>query len=191
MFAPTQIAVDAAGYIYVAGTNMKPSGVGFEVLHSELYKFNPQFEQVFDVPIAGSISDQIKAMALDPVGNIYLAGTTSSKDFPTMNPVQAQMNGVGDVFLTKLDSDGNMLFSTYLGGSGADGVDVLTVDAEGNAFIAGRTGSSDFPSTPGAYMPEFETNPTSTAASVPYRGEDRYGILQAGVLDCDNVGRHK
>ena len=165
-FTPIRIDVDATGNIYVAGTNRAPNDHGDLIPHVELYKFNPQFEQVFRLPLEGNGIEQVNDMAMDPAGNIYLAGSTTSTDFPTMNPVQAQMNGGADVFLTKVDSDGNMLFSTYLGGSNADIPNVLTVDADGNAVIGGKTGSSDFPSTPGAYMPEF--NPPSTATSEPF-----------------------
>ena len=71
------------------------------------------------------------------------------------------MNGAQDVFLTKVDLDGNLLFSTYLGGSSMDAVDVLTVDAEGNTVLAGRTRSADFPTTPNAYISEFQSSQSS------------------------------
>ena len=59
--------------------------------------------------------------------------------------------GSGDVFVTKLDPSGNILYSTYLGGSGNDQALAMTVDAAGNVFVTGTTSSADFPVTHGAY----------------------------------------
>ena len=154
-FGVGAIQVDAAGNIYAAGSQWEKTDGGI-VSHAMLYKLNPQFEQVFSLPIAGNGNDLINAMAQDPDGNIYLTGTTTSTDFPLMNPIQAQNNGSSDLFLIKLDSEGSLLFSTYFGGSSGDAPNILTVDADGNAFIGGQTASSDFPSTPGAYISQFD-----------------------------------
>ncbi len=159
-FRPIAIEVDADGNIYVAGNN-NPPDTPSNFIGGELYKLNPQFEQVFRLPLGDSKSAYLNGMAMDPAGNIYLTGTTVWTNFPTMNPVQAELGGAQDVFLTKVDSDGNMLFSTYLGGSSSETVDVLTVDSDGNAFLAGGTRSADFPTTPNAYMTDFQPSQTS------------------------------
>ncbi len=152
------IEIDAAGNIYVAGNNKTNNADGSFDYHVELYKLNPQFEEVFHLPIAGNRNDQLLASAIDASGNIYLAGLTDSTNFPVVNPVQAQNNGLTDAFLTKVDSDGNILFSTYLGGSLQETLSAMTVDAEGNAFLGGKTRSGNFPSTPGAYMSAFHAD---------------------------------
>jgi uncharacterized protein (TIGR03437 family) len=65
--------------------------------------------------------------------------------------VYAANSGSGDVFVTKLDSSGNILYSTYLGGTGNDQAVAMTVDAAGNVFVTGTTSSADFPVSNGAY----------------------------------------
>lgn len=86
--------------------------------------------------------------------NLYVAGTTESKDFPTFNALQPNFSaGVQDGFLAKFNAAGNvLLFSTYWGGTGAEFLDGMTVDLSGNAYVTGRTDSNDFPITPGAYQ---------------------------------------
>ena len=84
-------------------------------------------------------------VALDSFGNAYVAGTTPSTDFPTMNPFQSTSNGSFDLFVAKLDPTGSVLvYSTYLGGSGTE-TGRLTVDGLGNAYLIGTTTSLDFP----------------------------------------------
>lgn len=93
------------------------------------------------------------AIAVDAAGSVYVAGNTESSDFPTLNPLQAKPGGGMDLFVTKLDPTGSALvYSTYLGGSddedvaSASGVG-FAVDADGNAYVATRTRSLDFPIT--------------------------------------------
>jgi len=89
---------------------------------------------------------------LCPDGGILLAGFCGSDDFPTTEGAfQRRLNGKGDGFLTKLSSDGKRwVFSTLLGGSQGENWLMPTVDAEGDIFIVGNTGSRDFPVTPDA-----------------------------------------
>jgi len=63
----------------------------------------------------------------------------------------AANEGSSDVFVTKLDPLGNIIYSTYFGGSGDDSAMAMTVDANGNVFVAGSTNSRDFPVSKGAY----------------------------------------
>ena len=92
-------------------------------------------------------------------------GSTSSADFPTTaGAFDTTANGAFDVFVTKLNAAGSALvYSTYLGGAGLRlAVAAWTVDAAGNAYVAGGTGSTDFPTTPGA----FDTVPDGSDAFV-------------------------
>ena len=84
-------------------------------------------------------------------------GTTYSVNFP-VTPVAFQStnnaalieNG-GTVFISELNPAGTaLLYSTYLGGSGGDYGNSLVIDASGDAFVAGSTASSNFPTTKGA-----------------------------------------
>lgn len=100
----------------------------------------------FSTYLGGSGDDEANAIAVDSAGNTYLAGFTDSADFPTTNALQAAFGGGSqDAFVTKLDPSGAVVYSTYLGGSGQDNAGGIAVDAAGNAYVAGFTGSTDFP----------------------------------------------
>jgi hypothetical protein len=99
-------------------------------------------------------------IALDANGDAYVTGWTNSTVFPTMNPIQASNAGASDAFVTVLNSSGGgLLFSSYLGGSIGDGPGGpwdwgygIATDSTGNAYVGGKTISSNFPTTPGAYQ---------------------------------------
>jgi gliding motility-associated-like protein len=86
---------------------------------------------------------------LDPAGNVYLASCTQSPDFPTVNAFQPNLAGKQDGVVLKLSPDlSNVLFSSFLGGSGDDAAFVLSVDpVTGNVYVGGATASADFPGT--------------------------------------------
>lgn len=97
-------------------------------------------------------------IAVDSAGNAYVAGQTSSADFPvTAGAFQAQLKSPGNdnAFVTKLNASGTgLVYSTYLGGSGAFGnvSNAIVIDSAGNAYVAGYTSSADFPVTSGAFQ---------------------------------------
>ncbi|HWN09688.1 MAG TPA: SBBP repeat-containing protein [Pyrinomonadaceae bacterium] len=101
---------------------------------------------VYSTYLGGSGADQSWAIAVDSVGNSYIAGFTASTNFPTANAVQAANGGFQDAFVTKLNAAGTALvYSTYLGGSGQEQARGLAVDSAGNAYVTGFTGSTNFP----------------------------------------------
>src|SRR5439155_24896782 len=86
----------------------------------------------------------------DAAGNAYIAGTTGSGDFPTVNPLQASLLTFLGVtgFVSKLSPDGSsLIYSTYLGGSINDAILGIAVDGQGNVYVTGETQSEDFPTT--------------------------------------------
>jgi hypothetical protein len=96
--------------------------------------------------LGGSGNDNAVAVAVDAAGNSYLTGDTVSPDFPLSEPAQSQPAGQKDVFVTKVNAAGTAwLYSTYLGGGGNDSGRAIAVDSSGNAYVAGLTGSLDFP----------------------------------------------
>ncbi|MEP6913478.1 MAG: SBBP repeat-containing protein, partial [bacterium] len=122
---------------------------------------------VYSTYFGGSGDDLGSSVAVDGSNNVYIAGTTSSANFPTHGPAFPNNAGLSDIFVTKIDSTGgNVLYSTYVGGSGLDRGDGLAVDASGNAYVVGRVGdaSIDFPTTAGAL-------------ATSYRGGDFDGVL--------------
>jgi hypothetical protein len=101
---------------------------------------------IYSTYLGGSGFEEGVGIAADGAGNAYVVGYTYSPDFPTVNPFQAALNGPFDAFVTKLNATGTGLdYSTYLGGSGGEYGYGVAVDASGDAYIAGITGSADFP----------------------------------------------
>jgi hypothetical protein len=103
------------------------------------------------------------AIAVDSAGHAYVAGGTTSSDFPitagSFQTTYAGDNGfgyqgvVGDAFVTKLNASGTgVMYSTYIGGSGGDDAYGIALDAAGNAYLTGGTNSADFPETAGAWQ---------------------------------------
>jgi len=112
--------------------------------------YNPNFMLTIDpgysTYLGGTSSDSGYGIAVDSSGSVYVAGYTSSSDFPTQNPYQSASAGNNDIFVTKLSSSGNtLIYSTYLGGSSFDYGTGIAVDSSNNAYITGTTASSDFP----------------------------------------------
>jgi hypothetical protein len=108
---------------------------------------------LFSTFLGGSSFDQGYALSLDPSGNPVVTGYAYSSDFPTTpGAYDESHNGSYDVFVAKLDASGSsLLWSTFLGGSLSDRGYALSLDPSGNPVVTGRTESSDFPTTPGAY----------------------------------------
>lgn len=96
-------------------------------------------------------------VAVDAAGNIYVAGTTASGDFPvTGGVIQPGPATPTDVVVTKLRADGTtIVWSTYLGGSQSEDGRAIAVDASGNVYVTGNTRSPDFPVTPGAFRTTY------------------------------------
>lgn len=158
----TAIAVDSLGYAYVTGfadERFRPTASAFQprcvVSHSYgcwnafVAKLNPEgSDLVYGTFLGGSGGNTGNGIAIDSQGNAYVAGTTDSPDFPTMNPIRP-CSIIVDAFVTKLNPSGSsLIYSTCLGGyifdQGEEG-NGIAVDSEGNAYVVGSTQSFDFP----------------------------------------------
>ena len=110
--------------------------------------------------LGGNSADEARCVAIDAEGNLYVAGSTTSPQFPLANALQPQFNGpvsIEDLFVTKLSAaTGAPVYSTYLGGHGADYALGLAVDEAGNVYVTGRTSSPDFPASADAYRKTAE-----------------------------------
>jgi hypothetical protein len=103
---------------------------------------------VYSTYLGGSGSDYGQGIAADPTtGDALVTGYTASTNFPTANPLQPTNHGGYDAFVTRLSADGSALvYSTYLGGSGADrGLGIAVDPATGDALVTGYTISTNFP----------------------------------------------
>jgi uncharacterized repeat protein (TIGR01451 family) len=133
--------------------------VGFKVAeydHAQPLVIDPTL--VYSTYLGGSGDDSGNSIATDSSGNVYVAGTTASANFPTHTPAFTLSKGLEDIFVAKIDAAGaNILYSTYIGGSGRDRAGAIAIDSSGNAYVAGRVDSTstNFPTTPGSLAPSY------------------------------------
>jgi len=168
------IATDAAGNIYVVGSRQFGSAGAFSFISgaapptvfllpggSDVFvsKLDPNGQLLFTDTFGGKGVDQGIAIALDPSGNIYIAGSTTSPDFPLSKALQTQPNTSGTGFIVKLSNDGTtILYSTYFGGSlGTTSISAAATDSKGNLYLTGWTNAPDLPHTPGLPFGPFPT----------------------------------
>ena len=154
------IVVDSSGNAYVAGQTNSANFPAVKALQPTcsqnatgrcsgdafVAKLNSLGEIVYSTYFGGSGDDAGNAVAVDVAGNIYVAGTTTSTDFPTFKAAQPTIGGAGDAFVAKISADGShVLFATFLGGKGNDEARGIALDSAGNIFVTGATVSLDFP----------------------------------------------
>ncbi len=146
------IAVDALGHIYVTGSTASPDFPNVGVLPRDadvfVAKFLPEGTGlVYSTIFGGSGIEHALGIALDAVGNAYVTGETFSEfDFPVVSAVQPGFGGGSqDAFVAKVSASGGLVYSTYLGGNGAEVGLGIAVDASRQAHVTGETNSSTFP----------------------------------------------
>lgn len=102
---------------------------------------------IFSTYLGGKYDESGLGIGADGQGNIYVTGWTSSTNFPVKNALYPTKNGFPlDIFMTKIKSDGSeLLYSTFLGGTGMDYPYGIAVDLDGHACVTGHTQSTDFP----------------------------------------------
>ena len=158
------IALDNSANVYVTGQTgstdflianaFQPTFGGGFSSDAFVTKLTTAGELTYSTYLGGGNTDSGLAIAADSSGNAYVTGFTVSSNFPTQNPIQANFAGAtffGDVFLTKLSSNGSTLvYSTYLGGSGSDTGRGIAIDSSNNVYITGFTESAEFPLLPGS-----------------------------------------
>ncbi|MFL6256857.1 MAG: SBBP repeat-containing protein, partial [Pyrinomonadaceae bacterium] len=108
---------------------------------------------VYSSYLGGADIDQGTSIAVDSSGSAYVVGSTVSTDFPGPGSLQAAKSDFNDAFVVKLSTDGkSLVYATYLGGNGDDFGNAVAVDAAGNAYVGGFTGSGSFPVTQGSFQ---------------------------------------
>jgi hypothetical protein len=177
------IAVDGSGNAYVTGSTnstdydvkpgaFQPTKSTTTLSETDVFvtKLNATgTDLVYSTYIGGSRSEGGYGIAVDGSGNAYVTGHTESTDYDvkpgafqttksTTNPIET------DVFVTKLNATGtDLVYSTYIGGSGEDRGIAIAVDGSGNAYVTGGTDSPDYDVTPGAFQTtKSTTNPIET-----------------------------
>jgi uncharacterized repeat protein (TIGR01451 family) len=196
----THIAVDASGAAYVVGqtySNDFPTAAGAaqgapggasDILVTKLNAAGTAL--VYSTYLGGSGDDRGAGIAVDPSGDAYIASSTNSTNFPTLNPLQGSKGAGFDLSITKLNSSGSaLIYSTYLGGNGDDyagASNAMAIDAALNVYVAGSTSSTDLAtggaaqsSYGGGVSDGFAAKLNSAGSSLIYRtylgggGQDR------------------
>lgn len=210
------IAVDLRGNVYVTGYTGSTDFPKKNAFDSTLFnidvfvtKFNTNAigsaSLVYSTYLGGSNNEEGYAIAVDRSGNAYVTGKTLSDNFPTQsalqntlqNPIDPRTNA-RDVFVTKLNAAGNsLLYSTYLGGNSNDEGNGIAVDRFGNAYVTGKTESTNFP-TKNAYQSDktqsdvfvtkLNTNTSGSASLIysTYLGGN--SVDYANAIDVDLRG---
>ena len=149
------VALDAQGHAVLSGTTNSPDfpthqalqptyGGAVDAFVAKVHSTDSAL--LYATYLGGRSSDYGGDVAVDAAGAAYVVGTTFSTDFPTVAPLQAQLAGERDVFVSKLTPDGQALvYATYLGGSAQDEGHGLAVDARGQVVLTGHTYSTDYP----------------------------------------------
>jgi Beta-propeller repeat len=153
------LAVDLAGSAYVFGSTASsnlPTSNAFQsrpggAIDAFVAKLSPAGSSLAYLTYLGGSGPEVPGdtggkIAVDRDGNACVAGITGSRDFPTRDALQPVMAGQADAFVAKLNESGtDLIYSTYLGGSGVDGALGIAVDRDGRVYVSGVTESTDFP----------------------------------------------
>jgi hypothetical protein len=138
-----------------------PSRVAFEIARFDSSRplvIDPML--TYSTLLGGVSADSAAAVAVDAAGSVYLTGSTLAGFPASASTLESTCAGDTDAFVAKLAADGQtLLYATYLGGSLADLGASIAVDVDGNAYVAGQTGSTDFPT-----VNALQTGPTGLQA---------------------------
>ena len=152
------IAVDSVGSAYVTGSaqsrnfpTMNPyQAAMLGANNAFVTKFNPAGSAlVFSTYLGGNSATEGYSIALDAFDNVYVAGSTTSNNFPLVAATQTNClscSSYSSAFVAQFNATGSaLLFSTYLGGGLSTAGYGIAVDSSGNAYVAGLTQSTNFP----------------------------------------------
>lgn len=140
----TAVTTDSQGNVFVGGYTRSttfmgvPGATGTE--DTWIAKLNPQGTTlVYLTYLTGSDSERPNDMVLDEsTGNLYIAGYTSSDNFPTLNPAQPNRAGFWDFFVTKLNSSGQITYSTFLGTNLTESAEAIALGPDKSIHVAGE-----------------------------------------------------
>jgi hypothetical protein len=154
------VAVDSSGAVYAAGRTTSadfatPGNLSRDSLDGDVVvlKLSPDGTSLEYLRyIGGSGDDGVESIVVDSLGRIYIAGWTTSDDFPTTSDGDTTFGGISDGFVTLLSADGSAIeYSSYIGGIGDDSITDIALNAEENILYAvGFSSSTDLPVSPDA-----------------------------------------
>lgn len=193
------IAVDEGGHVYVTGMTdsdsfpitsgaFQPTDPSPDTLTAFVTKLNCDGSGlIYSTYLGGTSRDSGIGIAVDSEGHAYVTGRADSTDFPTtpgaFQSTDPQPDGPDDVFVTKFNRDGSaLIYSTYLGGAGAENPFGIAVDEAGHAYVTGPTSSQNFPTTPGAFQPTNPDPGSNDTAFVTKLNRDGSGLVYSTYL---------
>lgn len=162
--------LDNTGNIYVTGSTASAGGSVIATLGSFqptigglddafLVKFNSSGIRQWATYYGGTGYDGASAVAIDPFGNIFIAGTaTSTTGISTSGTHQPILNAGSDAFIAKFTPSGTRIWGTYYGGNGSDAITCMAIDISGNIFVSGQTSTpiaGTLIATPGSHQPTW------------------------------------
>lgn len=182
------VAVDpTAPSTLIAGSSLGPDAF--------IVKLDAAGNLAYSTYFGGNGPDSVSALAVDVSGRITIYGSTQSSNWPvTGDPVQSSLEGVSNLFLTRLDPVGGaLLFSTYIGGSGTDSAGGMVIDANGLIHLGANTNSPDMTVTSDAAQTQLAGDydayyirldpEASTVLFATYLGGSRYESEPALAID--------
>jgi gliding motility-associated-like protein len=194
----SHISTDNSGNLFVVGntngTNFPVTVGAYQVNYGGvqdgfMLKFDSNGNRLWATYFGGNRSDNIRSCATDAQGNIFVTGSTFSLNLPTMNPGGgayfqsvnfASTNNTVNLtsYVAKFDSNGNLIWSTFLGGGlGESGIDVW-IDNNNDLIVSGMSASTDFPVTSGAFQ---------TTNAGPLTGAGIFGDAYVGKFTNSGV----
>ena len=198
------IGIDALGNVYVVGSTASSdfptinaaqsvfAGGGMDAFVAKLNATGNAL--LYSTYLGGSGNEDQRAIAVDPSGDAYVTGSTTSANFPVANPIQVANAGGADGYITKLNNAGQILYSTYFGGIGDEAINGVALSAAGEAYITGSTTSTIyFPATPGAlvtgvvggaFIAKLNAGGSAIIYSTNIGGDDLYSSGSGIVIDA-------
>ena len=181
------VAIDASGNAYIGGETTSNSSAPFpttpsayqsvlngpggnaflaEIAPAQSGAASLRYSTYFGGSTVDALGDEATGVALDSLGNIYIAGGATSSDFPVTNGAFQTANSAnGKGFVAKFDltktGTQSLVYSTMLGGTDStylDTANCIQVDSNGDSFVAGYASSTDFPTTPDAFQTSLNSS---------------------------------
>lgn len=189
------IALDSTGNIYISGNTFATdfpvvnaaqpgAGVGGDGFVMKINAAGTAL--LYSTYLGGSSYDTFQALAVDSTGAAWVAGQTQSADFPLVNATQGSFGGYYDAVAAKLSSTGVLQFSTYLGGNNYETANGIAVDSSNNAYVAGATQSTSFPTTSGVLLANLAGYQNAFVTKFSSSGSRVYSTLVGGS-DSDSA----
>ncbi len=196
------ISTDEQGNIFMAGATGSTNGIATSGSHQStnggksdvfLVKFNSAGVRQWGTYYGGSDEEEATAISIDSQGNVYMAGKTSSFNaIGTSGSHQSTNGGKSDAFLVKFNSAGVHQWGTYYGGIGDDFASAISIDAQGNIYMVGNTGSDNAIATTGSHQSNIDGTYNPFLVKFNSAGVRQWGTYYGGSnTDANSISTDK